>query len=54
MVKYNITQKNFVLSLFFGLVMGLIFPVFAGFFVEYKSDSGKIIFIFIDDRSQNV
>jgi|GEM_PF-2309049 len=33
----SILKKNIILSLCFGLIIGLIFPIFAYFFVNYKS-----------------
>jgi len=41
----SIIGLNFTLSLIFGLLMGILFPLYASFFVEYKSPVAKIVFI---------
>ena len=40
----RIVARYFVLSLAFGLAMGLLFPVYAGFFAEFRSGSSHTIF----------
>lgn len=47
MMKKSIIRKNLIISLLFGLIMGLIFPVFAGFFVTYKSQHDLLIFVIL-------
>jgi len=44
-MKKSIIRNYFLLSISFGIMMGLVFPVYAGFFVEYKTPDLKIIFI---------
>ena len=45
MIKFNsIIRKFFVLSLCTGIMMGLIFPVFSGFFTEYKNHTFAVLF----------
>lgn len=41
----SIIRKNFILSLAFGILMGIVFPLYASFFVEYENLSKQIIFI---------
>lgn len=43
----SVIKKNLLLSLIFGLFMGLVFPVFASFFVSYNSLLSKSIFIIL-------
>lgn len=41
----RIVRRYLALSLGFGLAMGLAFPVYASFFVEYKSGLGRLVFV---------
>jgi len=41
----SIIRLNFYLSLGFGLLMGIIFPVYAGFFVSFNTPLAMLIFI---------
>ncbi len=41
----SIVRRNFFLSVGFGVVVGIIFPVYAGLFVKYKSHSLQHIFV---------
>jgi len=43
-MKKSIIRLNCFLSLGFGVIMGILFPVYAGFFVEYKSPRSQVIF----------
>ena len=43
-INKSIIKKNLTLSLIFGLIMGLIFPVFASFFVTFNSFTDMVIF----------
>lgn len=45
MFKAGQTRKFLFYSLAFGEFMGLIFPVFASIFTEYKNDQYRIFFI---------
>jgi methyl-accepting chemotaxis protein len=45
MFKAGQIRKFLFLSLGFGLIMGLVFPIFASFFTEYKNKECQIIFI---------
>lgn len=45
MFKSGQIRKFLVLSLGFGILMGLIFPIYASIFTEYKSEACKIPFI---------
>jgi len=40
----RIVLTYFLVSLGFGIVMGLVFPVYAGFFVDFRSDLHRLIF----------
>ncbi|HOV14236.1 MAG TPA: PAS domain-containing protein, partial [Spirochaetota bacterium] len=42
--KVSIVRFNYILSISFGLFMGMIFPFFAYFFVTFKSNTHLIIF----------
>jgi len=41
----SILRRNLILSLIFGMGMGVIFPVYASFFVDFKSPVMKIFFV---------
>lgn len=43
-VKYSVVRKFLFLSLAFGILMGLVFPIYASFFVEFKSPTMKLFF----------
>lgn len=43
-MKKSIIRLNLILSLGFGILMGILFPVYAGFFVQYNSPNHQIIF----------
>ncbi|MCD6121766.1 MAG: hypothetical protein J7K04_08010, partial [Spirochaetales bacterium] len=43
--KKNIVRLNFLLSIGFGIIVGIIFPFYAHFFVVYKSSSLQQLFI---------
>lgn len=45
MFKKSLIQKYFISSMMFGIMMGCIFPVYAYFFVNFKSDLLMIWFI---------
>lgn len=45
MIKIGQIRKFLLLSLGFGILMGLIFPIFASFFTVYKSQESQFIFI---------
>ncbi len=45
MAKPSIVRKNLAFSLGFGISMGLIFPLYASFFVRYKSSLHAVIFL---------
>lgn len=45
MKKRSIIRTNFILSLGFGILMGIIFPLYAALFVEFKSDFLMLFFI---------
>lgn len=40
----SIIRKNVLFSLVFGLIMGIVFPLFASFFVVYKDDRSRVVF----------
>ncbi len=42
--SYSIIKFFFILSVGFGIVMGLIFPLFSSFFVDYKSENFLLLF----------
>lgn len=44
MFKKSVIRKNLILTLLFGISMGIIFPVFASFFVIYNNEKAKLIF----------
>ena len=43
-MKKSIIRRYLSLSIGFGIVMGIVFPLYAGFFVSYLSDTAQIIF----------
>lgn len=45
MKKKSILRRNLILSLIFGMGMGIIFPVYASFFVSFKSSVMELFFI---------
>lgn len=45
MFKAGQIRRFLFLSLGFGILMGIIFPIFTSFFMEYKNEEGKLIFI---------
>jgi methyl-accepting chemotaxis protein len=44
-MKKSIIFSYFLFCMGFGICMGMIFPVYASFFVEYKSDTAQIFFV---------
>lgn len=44
MFRKSIVRKNLILTLVFGIIMGIVFPIFASFFVIYKDEKSKLIF----------
>ncbi|PYG90210.1 methyl-accepting chemotaxis protein [Ruminiclostridium sufflavum DSM 19573] len=45
MFKAGQIRRFLLLSLSFGVIMGVVFPIFASFFTTYKSDEYRVIFI---------
>ncbi len=45
MRKKSIVRKNFIYSMSFGILMGIVFPVYANFFVTFNSRLSFLIFV---------
>jgi len=44
-MKHSVVRIYFMACMGFGLAMGCIFPLYAAFFVEYKSSNAQILFV---------